>query len=48
MKVLICEKLPRITKNKKRLERVLGVKITNRGKEVSVEGEPEAEYAAVA
>jgi len=46
MKTILCEKLPRITKNKKRLEKLLNVKITNRGKEVSIEGKPEDEYTA--
>lgn len=46
MKTILCEKLPRITKNKKRLEKILNVKITNRGKEVFVEGKPEDEYSA--
>lgn len=43
---LICEKLPRILKNKKRLEKELAIKITNRGKEVYIDGNPEAEYIA--
>ena len=46
MKKIICEKLPRILKNKKRLEDALEVKITNRGKEVYLEGTSEKEYAA--
>ena len=46
MKTILCEKLPRITKNKKRLEKLLNVKITNRGKEVFIKGKPEAEYIA--
>jgi len=46
MKTILCEKLPRIIKNKKRLEKILNVKITNRGKEVSISGEPEDEYTA--
>ena len=46
MKKLIFEKLPRIIKNRKKLEEALNVKITNRGKEVFVEGEPLDEYAA--
>ncbi len=41
---LICDKLPRILKNKKRLENELNIKITNKGKEVEIEGEPEDEY----
>jgi KH domain-containing protein len=43
---LICDKLPRITKNRARLEKELNVKITNRGKEVFIDGEPEDEYVA--
>ena len=46
MKTIISEKLPRIIKNKKRLEKILNVKITNRGKEVSITGEPAEEYIA--
>ena len=46
MKIIICDKLPRILKNKKRLETSLKVKITNRGKELTLRGSPEAEYAA--
>lgn len=46
METIYCEKLPRIIKNKKRLESVLGVKLTNRGKEVTISGKPEAEYVA--
>ena len=44
MKTIICEKLPRIIKSKKKLEKELQVKITNRGKEVFVRGNPENEY----
>ena len=46
MKKIICEKLPRILKNKKKLSEVLGVTLTNRGKEVYIEGSPEKEYIA--
>ncbi len=46
MKVILSEKLPRIIKNKKRLERILNVKIRNRGKEVIIEGRSEDEYSA--
>lgn len=46
MKIIICEKLPRIIKNKKKLERELNVKITNRGKEVTINGTPKYEYIA--
>ena len=46
METIYCEKIPRIIKNKKRLEDKLKVKIKNRGKEVTVEGKPEDEYVA--
>ena len=46
MKIIISEKLPRILKNKKFLENKLNVKITNRGKEVMIQGSPEEEYIA--
>lgn len=44
MKIIISDKLARILKNKKRLENILNVKITNRGKEVFISGNPEEEY----
>jgi ribosomal RNA assembly protein len=44
METIICEKVARIIKNKKKLEKILDVKITNRGKEVTIEGSPENEY----
>lgn len=43
---LISDKIPRIIKNRKRLEKILNVKITNAGKEVTIKGTPEEEYAA--
>lgn len=46
MKTILSEKLPRILKNKKRLEKKLNIKITNRGKEVRISGKPEEEYIA--
>ncbi len=46
MKKILSEKLPRITRNRKRLENALNVKITNRGKEVTIDGEPVDEYTA--
>lgn len=46
MKKILSEKLPRITRNRKRLENALNVKITNRGKEVTIEGNAVDEYAA--
>ena len=46
MKKILSEKLPRILKNRKRLEEKLKVKITNRGKEVTINGKPEDEFIA--
>ena len=46
MKTILSEKLPRIIKNRKKLEKVLNVKITNRGKEISIKGKPTDEYTA--
>ena len=46
MKKILSEKLPRILKNKKRLESKLDIKISNRGKEVQIDGGAENEYAA--
>ena len=46
MKIIHSEKLPRILKNKKKLEKELNIKITNKGREVSIQGEPEDEYIA--
>ncbi len=46
MKKILSEKLPRILKAKKILEKELNIKITNRGKEVYIKGEPEEEYIA--
>jgi ribosomal RNA assembly protein len=43
---LIVEKIPRIIKNKKKLEEKLKVKIKNHGKEVFINGSPEDEYSA--
>lgn len=43
---LIIDKIPRIIKAKKRLEQILNVKITHRGKEVIISGKPEEEYIA--
>jgi KH domain-containing protein len=44
METIICEKPARIIKNRKRLEKELNVKITNKGKEITLEGLPEDEY----
>jgi len=46
MKTILSDKLPRILKNKKNLEKNLKVKITHRGKEVIITGKPEDEYVA--
>jgi len=46
MKTILSEKAPRILKNKKRLEEILKVKITNKGKEIFIQGEAEEEYIA--
>ena len=46
MKKILVDKLQRIVKAKKQLEKKLEVKISNRGKEVYIEGSPENEYIA--
>ena len=46
MKKILSEKLPRILKSKRKLEKELNIEIKNRGKEVYIEGEPEDEYIA--
>ena len=46
MKKLISEKIARILKNKRTLEKELNVKITNAGKEVSINGDSVDEYVA--
>ena len=46
MKIIYSEKLPRILKSRKKLEKELNIQITNRGKEVSIYGKPEDEYIA--
>lgn len=46
MKKILSEKLPRILKAKKKLEKELNIKISNRGKEVYIKGSPEEEYTA--
>ena len=46
MKKLISEKIARIIKNKRRLEKELNVKITNNGKEISLYGDSVDEYVA--
>ncbi len=46
MKLIISEKFPRIVRNKKKLEEKLGVRINNRGKEITIKGTPINEYPA--
>lgn len=46
MKKLFCESFRKIIKNKEKLEKILGVKITNRGKEVFISGNAEDEFIA--
>ncbi len=46
MKTLIITKVPRIIKNKDRLENELNIKIEINGKEIKIEGKPEEEYLA--
>lgn len=46
MKKILSDKIPRIIKAKKKLEKILKIKISNRGKEVFIEGSPENEYLA--
>ena len=46
MKTLLINKVARIIKSRKKLEELLNVKITNRGKEVTITGKPEDEYIA--
>ncbi len=46
VKTIIVDKLSKITKNKKRLESKLNIKISNRGREVRILGSPEEEYVA--
>jgi len=46
MKTILSPKFLRIIKNKAKLEKILNIKITNRGKEVNIKGKPEDEYIA--
>lgn len=46
MKTIILTKVARIIKSRRKLEAELNVKITNRGKEVKINGSPEDEYTA--
>lgn len=44
---VIVDKVPRILKSKKQLETKLKIKISNRGREIYVEGDPLNEYVAM-
>ncbi len=46
MKRFVIDKLSRIAKMKKQLEKELAIKISNKGKELEIEGTPEDEYLA--
>ena len=46
MKEFICDKIPRILKNKKILEKKLNIRIENSGKNITIQGKPENEYIA--
>lgn len=46
MKTIISEKIPRIIKNKRRLEKILNIKININGKDVIIDGSAEDEYDA--
>ncbi len=46
MAILVSEDVSKVAKNKKRLESILNVKITIRGKEITINGAPEDEYTA--
>lgn len=46
MKILISEKIPRIVKNKKNLEKKLNVTLEIKGQETIIDGSPEDEFIA--
>ena len=46
MRKILVDKLPRIVKSRKKLEKELNVKITNRGKEIYIDGSSEDEVIA--
>jgi KH domain-containing protein len=46
MKTIFVDKVPRIIKLRKKLEKALEVKITNTGKQFAIKGTPEKEYLA--
>ncbi len=46
MKIILSEKFPRVVRNKKTLGKKLGVRINNRGKEITIEGTSVNEHVA--
>jgi len=46
MRTFFIDKIPRIIKSKKQLEKKLKVKIINKGKQIYVSGKAEDEYVA--
>ena len=46
MKTILSPKFTRILRNKRKLEKILNIKITNRGREIKIEASPEEEYVA--
>jgi len=47
MQEIYVEDVRKVLQNKKRLEKELGIKITNRGKNIFVNGSAEAEYTSI-
>jgi ribosomal RNA assembly protein len=46
MRIINCEEFQKVIKNKKQLEKKLNIKIDNKEKEISIEGEPKDEFLA--
>ena len=46
MKIIIVDKIARIIKSRQKIEKAINIKITNRGREVKIEGSAEEEYLA--
>ena len=46
MRKIILDKIIRVVKARKKLEKELGIKLTFNGKELTIEGKPEEEYVA--
>jgi KH domain-containing protein len=44
MEILICDKIARVIKSRKQLEKKLNLKIQIQGKKITLEGKPEDEY----